>query len=255
MRASERLEQSLNETPDQECTPRPDITGNISAIQLSKHYEGRPAALKSVSFSIVPGERIALLGRPGAGKSTLLKCLAGVSKPDTGQILVDGLALDDISRFDRVKWMAYKAQDPALFAGTLEENLRISGCRDSNRFSGSIWASGLESEFKSGRMSLGMVLDERGSNLSGGQRQKVALARVLAQSSRILLLDEPTLGLDPENERLLAERLPQLLDSSSVLMMTTHSPIMLEMVQRVIALDGGNLFADGPREKLVKLSA
>lgn len=252
-RAAARMEESLEAVAERECTPRPDIQGNISVIGIGKHYEGRPAALDTVSFSIAPGERIALLGRPGAGKSTLLRCLGGLCRPDTGQILIDGLALDDISRFDRVKWMAYKAQDPAVFAGTLEENLRISGCKDQNRFAEAIWASGLENEFKSGRMSLGMTLEERGNNLSGGQRQKVALARVFAQSSRIMLLDEPTQGLDPESERMLAERLPKLIDSSAVLIMTTHSPIMLKSVQRIIALDGGRVVADGPREKLVTL--
>lgn len=250
-RSAARMEDSLEAVEERGCTPRPDIAGNISVSGIGKHYEGRPAALESISFSIAPGERIALLGRPGAGKSTLLRCLGGLSRPDTGQILIDGLALDDIARFDRVKWMAYKAQDPAVFAGTLEENLRISGCKDQNRFAEAIWASGLENEFKSGRMSLGMSLDERGNNLSGGQRQKVALARAFAQPSRILLLDEPTLGLDPESERMLADSLPKLLGSSSVLIMTTHNPVMLKTVQRIIAMDGGRVVADGPREKLV----
>lgn len=252
-RSAARMESSLEAVPERECTPRPQIIGNISVIGLGKHYEGRPPALENASFTIAPGERIALLGRPGAGKSTLLQCLGSICRPDTGQILIDGLALDDISRFDRVQWLAYKGQNPAVFAGTLEDNLRISGCKDQNRFAGAIWASGLESEFNSGRMSLGMQLEERGHNLSGGQRQKVALARVFAQSSRILLLDEPTLGLDPESERLLAERLPKLLDGS-ILIMTTHSPIMLQTVQRIIALDGGKIVADGPREKLLKIS-
>jgi ATP-binding cassette subfamily B protein/ATP-binding cassette subfamily C protein LapB len=253
MRSAARMESSLEAVTERECTPRPRIIGNIAVIGLGKHYEGRPPALENASFAIAPGERIALLGRPGAGKSTLLQCLGGICRPDTGQILIDGLALDDISRFDRVQWLAYKGQDPAVFAGTLEDNLRISGCKDQNRFAAAIWASGLENEFKSGRMSLGMQLDERGHNLSGGQRQKVALARVFAQPSRILLLDEPTLGLDPESERMLAERLPKLLDGS-VLIMTTHSPIMLQTVQRIIALDGGKIVADGPREKLLKIS-
>ncbi|MBW6512992.1 MAG: ATP-binding cassette domain-containing protein [Desulfuromonadaceae bacterium] len=255
MRAAARMETSLEEVEERTCTPRPQIVGNIAVIDIGKHYEGRPAALEAVSFSIVPGERIALLGRPGAGKSTLLRCLGGLSRPDAGQILIDGLDLEDISRFDRVKWLAYKAQDPAIFAGTLEDNLRIAGATEPNRFAAAIWASGLENEFKSGRMSLGMGLEERGNNLSGGQRQKVALARAFAQPSRILLLDEPTLGLDPESERLLAERLPKLLDTNAILITTTHSPIMLQMVQRVIALDSGRVVADGPREKLVKISA
>jgi ATP-binding cassette subfamily B protein/ATP-binding cassette subfamily C protein LapB len=251
MRAAARMGNSLEAVVERRCTPRPNIVGNVSVIGLGKHYEGRPAALETVSFSIAPGERIALLGRPGAGKSTLLQCLGGLCRPDTGRILIDGLALDDIARFDRVQWMAYKAQDPVVFAGTLEDNLRISGCTDRNRFTEAVWASGLENEFQSGRMTLGMRLDDRGINLSGGQRQKVALARVFAQPSRLLLLDEPTLGLDPESERMLAERLPKLLDSSSVFIMTTHSAIMLETVQRIIALDGGRVVADGLREKLV----
>lgn len=253
-RSAARMENSLEAVAEHDCTPRPNVTGNISVIGLGKHYEGRPAALEAVSFSLVHGERIALLGRPGAGKSTMLRCLGGLSRPDRGQILVDGLALDDIARFDRVKWLAYKGQDPVVFAGTLEENLRVSGCTDRSRFSEAIWAAGLESEFQSGRMSLGMRLDERGNNLSGGQRQKVALARAFAQQSRILLLDEPTLGLDPESERMLAERLPKIVDSSAVIIMTTHSPIMLQTVQRIIALEGGRVVADGPREKLVSIA-
>jgi ATP-binding cassette subfamily B protein/ATP-binding cassette subfamily C protein LapB len=252
-RAAARMDASLEKVEERECTPRPEIDGNIALVNLGKHYEGRPAALENVSFSIKPGERIALLGRPGAGKSTLLQCLGGLCSPDTGQILIDGLALDDIARFDRVKWLAYKAQDPVVFAGTLEDNLRISGCSNNDRFKKALWASGLENEFARGSMSLGMSLAERGTNLSGGQRQKVALARALAQQSRILLLDEPTLGLDPESERMLSERLPELLDGSAVLIMSTHSPVMLAMVQRVIALDGGRVAADGPREKLIVL--
>jgi ATP-binding cassette subfamily B protein/ATP-binding cassette subfamily C protein LapB len=253
-RAAARMEESLEAVDERECTPRPQIIGHLAVIGLGKHYEGRPAALEGVALTIAPGERIALLGRPGAGKSTLLQCLAGLCRPDAGQILIDGLALDDIARFDRVKWLAYKAQDPVVFAGTLEENLRISGCADAERFAKALWASGLESEFASGRMSLGMQLAERGSNLSGGQRQKVALARAFAQSSKILLLDEPTLGLDPDSERLLAERLPKLLDPTAILIVSTHSAIMLATVQRIIALDAGRIVADGPREKLLKIA-
>ena len=224
MRAAERMETGLENVDTRECTPRPQIQGHVSVLGIGKYYEGRPATLDDISFSIAPGERLALLGRPGAGKSTLLQCLAGLKRPDCGQIIIDGVALDDISRFDRVKWLAFKSQDPVVFAGTLEDNLRISGCQNIERFNRAIWASGLENELQSGRMSLGMQLEERGNNLSGGQKQKgCVLARVFAQECRILLLDEPTLGLDPEGERLLAERLPQLLSPADILIMTTHS--------------------------------
>ena len=252
-RAAARMESSLEAAVEKDCVPRPSTAGHIVVIDLGKRYPGRPPALEAVSFSVAPGERIALLGRPGAGKTTLLRSLAGLSRPDAGQILIDGLALDDIARLDRARWLAWKSQEPAIFAGSLEDNLRIAG-GDSKRLTQAIWTSGLEDELKSGRMTLGMQLDERGANLSGGQKQKVALARAFAQPCCILLLDEPTLGLDPDSERQLAQRLPQLLGDETVLIMTTHSVIMLGLAKRVIAMDGGRLVADGPREKLVSIA-
>jgi len=252
-RAAKRMETTLQPVVQQEHTPRPNVTGNISVIALTKRFQDRPIALDAVSLTFLPGERVALLGKPGAGKTTLLRCLAGLSKADSGQILYDGLSLQDIAHSDRMRWLAWKSQEPALFAGTLDENLRVAGnATDTDRFTKALWVSGLEDELKSGRLSLGMQLEEHGSNLSGGQRQKVALARTFAQSSNILLLDEPTLGLDPDSERLLAERLPQLLGQNDVLIMTTHSAIMLNVAQRIVALDGGRVIADGARDKLVR---
>ena len=253
-RASKRMESSITPVKAREYTSRQSIVGNVSIIKLTKQYPDRPTALDAVSFEINSGERIALLGKPGAGKSTLLRCIAGLSKQDSGQILIDGLSLEDIVISDKARWLAWKSQDPAIFAGTLEENLLIAGSHvGSEQFLRALWASGLEDEFKTGRITLGMKIDERGANLSGGQRQKIALARAFAQPSRILLLDEPTLGLDPDSEHLLAERLPQLLKPEDVLVMTTHSAIMLSVAQRVIALDGGRVIADGPRDKLVRV--
>ncbi len=253
-RAATRMEQVLQVPEERQKTPRPEVVGQVSVVDLAKRYPERPVALDGVTLRFAPGERVALLGKPGAGKTTLLRCLAGLCKPDAGQVLVDGLALDDIARMDRARWLAWKSQDPALFAGTLEENLRVAGSVGaSERFERALWVSGLDEELKAGRMTLGMQLDERGGNLSGGQRQKVALARAFAQPCRILLLDEPTLGLDPDSERQLAERLPSLLGEQDVLIMTTHSAIMLNVARRVIALDAGRIVADGDREKLVRV--
>lgn len=206
----------------------------IAIINLKKDCAGRPTALDTVSFKVAPGERIALLGKPGAGKTTLLRCIARLCKVDSGQILIDGLVLEDIAQLDRACWMVWKSQDPALFAGNLENNLRVAGiAANSQRFKQALWVSGLDDELSGGRMTLGMTLEERGGNLSGGQRQKVALARALAQPCNILLLDEPALGLNPDSERQLAERLPKFLNSRDILIMTTHSAIMLAMAQRI----------------------
>lgn len=254
-RAAQRMEANLTSSENRVLTPRADIAGNINVINLSKEYPDRPICLESISLRVKQGERIALLGKPGAGKTTLLRCLAGLNSPSSGQILYDGLDIKDIAANDKAQWLAWKSQEPNLFAGTLEQNLLVAGAKvNDERFAKALWASGLIDEINSGRMTLGMMLAENGSNLSGGQRQKVALARVFAQPCRILLLDEPTLGLDPDGERMLAERLPQILNKEDVLMMTTHSAVMLSVAQRVIALDGGKIVADGPREKLVKIN-
>lgn len=254
-RAAQRMEANLKPIENRVLTPREKIAGNINIIKLSKQYPDRPISLDKVSIKINAGERIALLGKPGAGKTTLMRCLAGLNSASSGQILFDGLEIKDIAASDRAKWLAWKSQDPNLFAGTLEENLLAAGVTaNDERFTKALWASGLLEEINSGRMSLGMMLSEQGANLSGGQRQKVALARAFAQPCRILLLDEPTLGLDPDGERLLAERLPQILDKDDVLIMTTHSAVMLSAAKRVVALDGGKIVADGDREKLLKIN-
>jgi ATP-binding cassette subfamily B protein/ATP-binding cassette subfamily C protein LapB len=244
--------------PDAPRIARPQASGRIQIHGLAKRYPGRPPALTDISLRIEPGERIGLLGPPGAGKSTLLRCLARFARADAGEILYDGASLADLDRADLRRWLAYKAQDPALFAGTLEENIRVALAPTESgaqwRMEQALWASGLEDELRAGRMTLSMALDEQGRNLSGGQRQKVALARVLAQGARILLLDEPSLGLDPESEKALADRLPQVMASEDVLVMVSHSAGMLKAAGRVIVLDAGRIVADGERDRLVRVA-
>ncbi|MCB5188830.1 ATP-binding cassette domain-containing protein [Methylobacillus caricis] len=231
---------------------KPQAKGDITLLRLTKRYPDRPAALENVTLNIVAGEKIGLLGRPGAGKTTLLKAIAGLSIMDEGEVLIDGYELHAISPADRAKWMAYKPQDPVLFAGTLEANLLLAGVKpQSERMEQALWASGLDEELRQGRLTLTMAIADRGSNLSGGQRQKVALARAFAQQSSILLLDEPSLGLDPEGEQSLAIRLPQLVGKGNLIMIS-HSAAMMSAVQRIVAMDGGKIVADGPKEKLLR---
>lgn len=252
LRTTQRVEDSLKQPVEHHYTDKAVATGQFDVLNLSKIYPERPTVLDNISLHVKAGERIALLGKPGSGKTTLLQAIAGLTAIDQGQILFDGLALTDISRDDKCQWLAYKGQEPALFAGSLAENLLISGSTlDSERMRLGLWASGLEDEFKSGRLSLGMRIAENGRNLSGGQRQKIALARVFAQPARILLLDEPTLGLDADGERLLAERLPKVVEHG-VLIISTHSSVLLGLTPRIIALDAGKIVADGLRDQLVR---
>lgn len=256
-RAAQRFDETLPVAVM--ATPRVvkrDATGQIDVVRLSKRYPERPLALDAVSCAVRPGERIALIGKPASGKSTLLRALAGLTLADEGDVLFDGVALRDISQDMRCEWLSYKGQDPALFAGTLADNLKLAGGNALDKaldkaLERGLWLSGLDEELRAGRLTLGTLIEDQGRNLSGGQRQKVALARALLRPVPILLLDEPGLGLDPDAERLLATRLAQDLGDTT-LIMVTHSGELINAAQRLLVLDGGRLVADGPREQLLR---
>lgn len=226
----------------------PTVQGRLQVLGLSKTYAERPPVLVEVSLQIGPREHVALLGKPGAGKTTLLRALAGLVTPDAGQVLIDSTRIKDIDPDDRSRWLVYKGQEPLIFAGTLMDNLQAERPELLQR---GLWLSGLDEDIRLGRLNLATPLLEGGSNLSGGQRQKVALARAFAQSATVYLLDEPSAGLDPDSERQLALRLKQALADATVLMIT-HSPVLIETVERLLVLDNGRLVADGPKEKYLQ---
>ena len=235
----------------QSVAPRP-LEGRITARRLGYRFKADgPLALDGLTFNIEPGEKVGLLGRPGSGKTTLLRCLAGVVRPSTGEVLVDGVTIRQHDAYSRARWMAYKPQEPILFEGTLEENI-LAGAEFSERdaLARALEVSGLQDFIRRGELNLGMMIEPRGVNLSGGQRQAVSLARSLVTSPSILLLDEPTNGLDVAGEKAIATRLREYAQGRT-LIVATHSHIMLAMLDRLIVVEGGRIVADGPRDKVL----
>jgi len=231
--------------------PRP-LDGRITVRRLGYRFKADgPLALDGLTFNIEPGEKVGLLGRPGSGKTTLLRCLAGVVRPSTGEVLVDGVTVRQHDAYSRARWMAYKPQEPILFEGTLEENI-LAGAEfaDRDALNRALEVAGLQDYIRRGELNLGMAIEPRGVNLSGGQRQSVALARSLVTAPSILLLDEPTAGLDVAGEKAIAARLREF-SAGRTLVVATHSHIMLAMLDRLIVVDGGRIVADGPREKVL----
>ncbi len=248
-RAASRFEADTATPPTDRPPARvslPRCTGSLQVIDACKAYEARPPVLVSVSFNIAPKEHVALLGKPGAGKTTLLRALAGLTALDKGKVLIDHAGIAEIDIEDRSRWLVYKGQDPIVFSGTLIDNLQAASPELLHR---ALRLSGLEEEIRQGRIDLGTEITEGGSNLSGGQRQKLALARAFAQDASIFLLDEPSAGLDPDSERQLAQRLRQELADATVLMIT-HSPALIETIDRLIVLESGRLVVDGPKDKI-----
>ena len=233
-----------------------DVQGRVALVQVAHRYGNGPAVLQEISLVIAPGERVGLLGRPGSGKSTLSRVLAGAMMPSGGEVRVDDMALLDHDASDRALWLAFKPQEPTLVAGSVEDNVLLglpgwlSPSQRMEALKRGVYFSGLDQDLQRGNLSLSQVVEEYGANLSGGQRQKVALARALAQNARVVLLDEPTNGLDPESERLLVSRLAEL--KGVTLLLVTHSVRMLALTHRVIVLEQGRLVADGETNALVK---
>ena len=241
------------ETPlmTKNVVPRP-LGGRITVRRLGYRFKADgPLALDGLTFNIEPGEHVGLLGRPGSGKTTLLRCLAGVVRPTTGEVLIDGVVVRQHDAYTRARWMSYKPQDPMLFEGTLEQNI-LAGAEfaDHKAVARSLEVSGLQEYIRRGELNLGMAIEPRGVNLSGGQRQAIALARSLVASPSILLLDEPTSGLDAAAEKTIAARL-RAFSQGKTLVVATHSQTMLAMLDRLIVIDGGRIVADGPREKVL----
>lgn len=232
------------------------VQGRVQIDRVMHRFgtEGREV-LRELSLSFAPGERVGLLGRPGSGKSTLLRILAGAIAPTQGQVRVDHLELQSIAIEDRSSWLAFKPQEAPLIAGTLEENILLNlplEATEADRLQAlkfALYQSTLDDDLARGALSLDYKVEEYGANLSGGQRQKVALARAVAPRPRVLLLDEPTAGLDTESEHRIMQRLEEWLDVS--LIMVSHSARALALTQRLVVLEDGRLLADGPTAQLL----
>ncbi|HEX5393416.1 MAG TPA: ATP-binding cassette domain-containing protein [Rhodocyclaceae bacterium] len=237
------------------------IAGSIAIDRVSHHFgeqknvaAGRDV-LRDVSLRIQAGEKIGLLGRPGSGKSTLLRIMAGAVAPSEGEVRVDHVALGAIPLDDRASWLSFKPQEAPLIAGTLEDNILLNLPPDADMATRqsalefAIEHANLQPDLQSGELSLDRWIEEYGANLSGGQRQKVSLARALAVRPRVLLLDEPNSGLDTESERMIAESLRRLPDIT--LIVVSHSARMLSLTSRLIVLEQGRVLADGPTERLL----
>ena len=228
-------------------------TMGAAADEAAEHANG--GALRGVSLTIAAASRVGLLGRPGSGKSTLARIMAGAMLPSGGQVLLDDRALASYRRSELTAAVSFKPQEATLVAGTIEENILLGwpqgGDPEERRklLHRGLFLSGLDQDFARGTLNLSLQVEEYGANLSGGQRQKVALARALASHAKLIILDEPSNGLDPESETLLIERLGHL--KGVTLILVTHSARLLATTSRVIALEQGKVLADGATKELL----
>jgi ATP-binding cassette subfamily C protein LapB len=246
--------------PGKKYVSRHQITGQLALNDVNFSYpkskQGHaPLVLKGVSLQIQPGERIAILGKIGSGKSTILRMMAGLYQPTDGFVEVDGLDLRQIDPVDFRTHVGFVSQEPRLFYGSLKENVLLGRPNaDVGHFLEVARQTGLDKLAAAHPMGYDLPVGEMGSLLSGGQRQLVALARCLVTRSQILLMDEPTSSMDAQSEASFINHLRSAVHGQT-LVVVTHRPALLDVVDRIIVVDGGKILADGPKAKVLAMLA
>ncbi|MFB7573784.1 thiol reductant ABC exporter subunit CydD [Streptomyces sp. NPDC056165] len=227
------------ETPVPESGTGTVDAGALTFEDVSVRYPGRSAdAVTDVSFSVRPGETVALVGPSGAGKSTLLNVLLGFVKPSAGRVRV---AEADLADVDLEQWrsrIAWVPQRPHLYAGTIAENVRLARPdADDAAVRGALADAGALEFVDALPEGLDTLLGEDGAGLSAGQRQRLALARAFLADRPVLLLDEPTAALDGATEAEVVDAVRRLSAGRTVLLVV-HRPALLDVADRVVRLDG-----------------
>ena len=237
--------------------PMKDRRARLSSPEfaLSKAGFRREAAdravLAEVSLTIPPKQFVALVGRSGAGKSTLLRLLAGRLTVTDGALAAGGVPVGEANAAWLAGCVGYKAQDPQFLGMTAGELLADSGesATPAMRLE-MLRAVGLSRALDAGEVTLSTPLGPFGGGVSGGQRQMIGLACALLQGEDVLLLDEPTLGLDSEAlQRVVA--LLAALKGTRTIVVATHATEIIHLADRLILVGDGRVLADGPREKLM----
>ena len=256
--AAERLLELLDaedviHDPVQSRPSNLEVTGKIRFEEISFRYPSRPevSALSNVSFSAEPGETIALVGRSGAGKSTVFQLLLRYFDPESGKICIDGIDLRDRMRSEFRRYIALVPQDPAIFSGSLLENIRFG--KPSASDTEVVKAAELGAllpvvdELPKG---FDTQLGERGVMLSGGQKQRVAISRAILRNAPILLLDEATSSLDAESERAVQKAVSALSENRTTLVIA-HRLVTVKRADRILVFDKGRLVDQGTHESLI----
>ncbi|MEM9577399.1 MAG: type I secretion system permease/ATPase [Pseudomonadota bacterium] len=224
--------------------------GSFELKDVSLQYAGtKLPAIDTVSFKTGPLERIGVVGPVGAGKTSLVRLLSGLYAPTSGMVLLDGLNMAQLAPARLRKDVQLVPQEAVLFSGTLAENVAFGMPQATNEDLLRVARlSGVDRIAAAHPQGFAMPIAERGRNLSGGQRQMVALARALLPRPRVLILDEPTSSMDTQNEKLFVRSLARVLEEWPMsIIISTHRMGLLDLVDRLILVDGGKLVMDGDK--------
>ena len=256
-RAGYRKLDSMFNTTSREEARRQNIrleklAGNIEVSDLVFHPEGLPSPILEIPrLRIKDGERVGILGSVGSGKSTLLKLLAGVLTPTSGAVVYGSFDTSAINQSDLRKNVAFLGQNPGIFGGTIRENLVFdSDDVSEEQILSTMELTGMDKMLRKFPNGLSFTLSETGRELSGGQKQILALTRALISDPTTILLDEPTSAMDPRHEHLFVNQMKPFTNNKTFLVVTHRRPI-LALTDRIIIIENGKLAMDGSRDEIL----
>lgn len=226
------------------------IAGHVRFDRVSFAYQEQPT-LHEVSLEALPGQTVALVGSTGAGKTTVLSLLARFYETTGGDITIDGTPVQTLAKSSLRDRMAYVTQEPFLFNGTVRENLLLAK-RDAN--DAELWTALTAAHAETFVRTLPQQLDtnvgERGVKLSGGEKQRLSIARALLKNAPILLLDEATASVDSETERQIQDALDHLMENRTAFVIA-HRLSTIQNADRIYVLDQGRVIEQGTHAELL----
>jgi len=227
------------------------LKGEIEFKDVSFFYkDSKYASVDKLNLKIKAGEKVGIIGQTGAGKSTILRMLTGLDIASKGSLFIDGHDLNTIHPIELRQNIGVMPQEPFLFSGSLKENIELSHPVSKERLMEVVKMTGLENLIKKSGQGDGLQVGEGGTNLSVGQRHLVAMARAVVNDPSILILDEPTTGLDIGLEKALVNKMKKIVEEKTLIVIT-HRFTALDLVDRVIVLSDGKIVADGPKDKVL----
>ena len=249
------VQRPIERDPERKYITLDRVEGGIAFDNVSFQYqEETGAAVSDLKLNIRPGEKVGVLGRIGSGKSTMLKLASGLYDSAKGNITLDGVDMRQLDPNFLRSEVVLLSQQPRLFLGTLRENMdlaRFDGYSTDQELLAALKRFGLDRIIRNHPRGLDMPLGEDGLGLSGGQKQIIALARMTLRHPKVVLLDEPTTGLDQATERMALIAVAQW-SKDKTMVVVTHRPQVLQIVNRIIVMDNGKVVMDGPRDLVLQ---
>ncbi|MGD2182819.1 ABC transporter ATP-binding protein [Lusitaniella coriacea] len=225
-------------------------TGEIRFEQVSFAYKNDEYVLQDLNFTVRPGEKVALVGPTGAGKSSIIRLLCRLYEPTKGRILVDGIDIRDLPQGELRRHIGTILQESFLFAGDVKRNITLGENYPFEEIERSAKLTNIDKFIESLPQGYDTQLRERGTNLSGGQKQLLAFARVAIRDPKILVLDEATANLDVATEAEIQEALERLLEGRTAIVIA-HRLSTIRNVDRILVLKRGKLVETGSHEELL----